>query len=139
VSPALVQRQAALAAAALLATLATLGALALSRDDDGSAQLRPTAPAVRWESAVVGVLPDRAYERPTSCGFTLDSGTIGVAHPLLPCGVDLVVALGDRRIRTEVVERLPVSTGGPDFELTQALADRLGVSGRRTIQWRFAG
>jgi hypothetical protein len=136
VSPALVQRQAALAAAALLATL---GALALSRDDDGSAQLRPTAPAVRWESAVVGVLPDRAYERPTSCGFTLDSGTIGVAHPLLPCGVDLVVALGDRRIRTEVVERLPVSTGGPDFELTQALADRLGVSGRRTIQWRFAG
>jgi hypothetical protein len=136
VSPALVQRQAALAAAALLATL---GVLALSRDEDGSSQLRPTAPAVRWEAAVVGVLPDRAYERPTSCGSTLDSGTIGVAHPLLPCGVDLVVALGDKRIRTEVVERLPVSTDGPEFELTQALADRLGVSGRRTIQWRFAG
>jgi hypothetical protein len=136
VSPALVQRQAALAGAALLATL---GVLALSRDDDGSAQLRPTVPAVRWESAVVGVLPDRAYERPASCGSTLDSGTIGVAHPLLPCGVDLVVALDDRRVRTEVVERLSVSTGGPEFELTQALADRLGVSGRRTIQWRFAG
>jgi hypothetical protein len=136
VSPALVQRQAALAAAALLATL---GALALSRDDDGSAQLQPTVPAVRWESAVVGVLPDRAYERATSCGSTLGSGTMGVAHPLLPCGVDLVVALGDKRVRTEVVERLPVSTGGPDFELTQALADRLGVSGRRTIQWRFGG
>jgi hypothetical protein len=136
VSPALVQRQAALAAAALFATL---GVLALSREGDSSTELQPTAPVVHWESAVVGVLSPRAHERQTSCGSTLDSGTIGVAHPLLPCGVDLMVALGDKRIRTEVVERLPVSTGGPDFELTQALADQLGLSGRGTIKWRFAG
>lgn len=135
-SPALVQRQAALAAAALLATLSVL---ALSRHDEEATSLRPTPPEVRWESAVVGVLSPEAYERETSCGSRLDSGTIGVAHPRLPCGVDLVVALGDKRVRTEVVERLPVSTGGPEFELTQALADRLGVAGRRTIQWRFAG
>jgi hypothetical protein len=135
VSPALVQRQAALAAAALLATL---GVLALSRDDDGGAELRPTVPAVRWESALVGVLPDRAYERKTSCGSTLDSGTIGVAHPVLPCGVDLVIALGDKQVRAEVVEHRPVG-GGREFDLTQALADQLGVTGRRTIQWHFAG
>jgi hypothetical protein len=135
VSPALVQRQAALAAAALLATL---GVLALSRDDDGGAELRPTVPAVRWESALVGVLADRAFERKTSCGSTLDSGTIGVAHPVLPCGVDLVIALGDKQVRAEVVEHRPVG-GGREFDLTQALADQLGVTGRRTIQWRFAG
>jgi hypothetical protein len=134
VSPALVQRQAALAAVALLATL---GVLALSRDDDGGAKLRPTGPIVRWESAVVGVLPDRAYERKTSCGSTLDPGTVGVAHPVLPCGVDLVVALGGKQVRAEVVEHRPIG-GGREFDLTQALADQLGVSGRRTIQWRFA-
>jgi hypothetical protein len=134
VSPALVQRQAALAAAALLATL---GVLALSREDDHGAELRPTVPAGRWESAVVGVLPDRAYERKTSCGSMLDSGTVGIAHPVLPCGVDVVVALGGKQVRTEVVEHGPVG-GGREFDLTQALADQLGVAGRRTIQWRFA-
>jgi Lytic transglycolase len=133
VSPALVQRQAALAAAALLATL---GVLALSRDDNGGAELRPTVP-VRWESAVVGVLPDRAYERTTACGFTLDSSTIGVAHPVLPCGVDLVVALDGKQVPAEVVERGPVG-GGREFDLTRALADQLGIAGRRTIRWRFA-
>jgi hypothetical protein len=135
VSPALVQRQAALAAAALLAGL---GVLALSRDHDGSAGLQPTSPSVHWESAVVGVLPDRAYERKTSCGSALDSGTMGVAHPVLPCGVDLVVRLGGKHVRTEVVDHRPVG-GGREFDLTQALAEQLGVAGRRTIQWRFAG
>jgi hypothetical protein len=135
VSPAPVQRQAALAAAALLATL---GVLALSRDENRASELRPTVPSVRWESAVVGVLPDRAYERRTSCGSTLDSGTIGVAHPVLPCGVDLVVALRGKEIRAEVVEHRPVG-GGREFDLTQALADQLGVAGLDTIQWRFAG
>jgi Lytic transglycolase len=135
VSPALVQRQAVLAAAALLATLAVL---ALSRENDGGAVLQPTVPAVRWESAVVGVLPDRAYERPTSCGSSLDPGTIGVAHPVLPCGVDLVVRVGGKQVRAEVVDHRPVRRGLV-FDLTQALAHQLGVTGRPTIQLRFAG
>src|SRR6185312_5106422 len=69
VSPALVQRQAALAAAAVLATLSVL---ALSRHDEEATSLRPTPPEVRWDSAVVGVLSPKAYERETSCGSTLD-------------------------------------------------------------------
>jgi hypothetical protein len=51
--------------------------------------------------------------------------------------VDLVVALGGKQVRAEVVEHRPIG-GGREFDLTQALADQLGVSGRRTIQWRFA-
>jgi rare lipoprotein A (peptidoglycan hydrolase) len=93
---------------------------------------------VRWETAVVGVLSPRAYANTTSCGSTLDSGTVGIAHPVLPCGVDLVVSFRGRRVRTEVVQRGPVG-GGREFDLTQALAERLGVHGRETIQWRFAG
>jgi hypothetical protein len=135
VSPGLVQRQAALAAAALLATL---GVLALLGHGAKSPTLRATQPGVRWETAVVGVLSPRAYANKTSCGSTLDSGTLGIAHPVLPCGVDLVVSFRGRRVRTEVVQRGAVG-GGREFDLTQALAERLGVHGRETIQWRFAG
>jgi Lytic transglycolase len=134
VSPGLVQRQAALAAAALLATL---GVLALLSRGEESTTFPPTQ-RVRWETAVVGVLSPRAYANKASCGSTLDSGTMGIAHPVLPCGVDLLVSFGGRQVRTEVVERGPVG-GGRDFDLTQALAERLGVHGREKIQWRFAG
>jgi hypothetical protein len=135
VSPALLQRQAALAAAALLATL---GVLALGDRSETVAPLSPGGPAVRWESAIVGVLRPEAYARGTTCGTTLNSGTLGVAHPVLPCGVDIVLSLGRKELRTEVVDHRPVG-GGRGFDLTQALADELGVQGRETIRWRFAG
>jgi hypothetical protein len=134
VNPGLVQRQAGLAAAALLATL---GVLTLGKRGEEPAPAAP-APVVRWESAVVGIVPARAYSRETSCGAALDSGTIGIAHPLLPCGVDLVVARNGKAIRTEVVARIPVPTDGPEFELTRALAEELGLKRGGTIQWRFA-
>jgi hypothetical protein len=134
VSPALLQRQAALAAASLLATL---GVLALQERNEAAAPLVPRSPVLSWESAIVGVLGPEAYARATTCGTTLDPGTLGVAHPVLPCGVDLVLSLGSREVRTEVVDQTPVG-GGREFDLTRALADELGVQGRETIRWRFA-
>ena len=134
-SPALLQRQAALAAGALLATL---GVLAFGGENERPAPPPPVVVGLEWEEATVGVLRPGAYARETSCGVRLDSGTLGVAHPLLPCGVDLVLAGNDTEIRTEVVERAPVSTAGPDFELTRALAQELGVEREGTIRWRFA-
>jgi hypothetical protein len=100
--------------------------------------LEPVGAGLRWEEATVGVLPARAYARETACGVRLDSGTLGVAHPLLPCGVDLVVAGKGTEVRTEVVERAPVSTDGTQFELTRALADELGVEREGGVRWRFA-
>ena len=133
-SPALLQRQAALAAVALLATL---GVLALRERREAAAPLNPVGPAVRWESAIVGVLRPEAYARGTTCGTALDPGMLGVAHPVLPCGVDLVLSVGGKEVRTEVVDHTAVG-GGRAFDLTQALADELGVEGRTTIRWRFA-
>ena len=133
-SAGLLQRQAALAAVALLATL---GVLALQERREAAAPLNPGGPAVRWESAIVGVLRSEASAQATTCGTTLDSGTLGVAHPVLPCGVDLVISLGSEEVRTEVVDHTTVG-GGRAFDLTQALADELGVQGRETIRWRFA-
>ncbi len=135
-SPALLQRQAALAAAALLATLGVLAAG--DRETDAAPPPQAAEPGVRWEPALVGLVPARTYAEPTACGLELDSGTMGVAHPLLPCGVDLVVARGGKEVRTEVVERGPVRDGH-DFDLTRALAKELGVSGTERIRWRFAG
>jgi hypothetical protein len=134
VKPALLQRQAALAGVALLATL---GALALGNLNDTTPP-QPAVPEVRWESAVVGILPPDAYAQKTACGVELDSGTLGVAHPMLPCGVDLIVSFGAKEVRAEVVERKRVGRGR-EFDLTQGLADALGVHGTQTIRWRFAG
>lgn len=135
-SPALLQRQAALAAAALLATL---GVLALqARDDESAPPPEPVGARAGWELALVGVVPPDEYARETACGLKLDSGTLGVAHPLLPCGVDLVVAAAGKEVRAEVVERGPVRDGH-DFDLTRALATELGVHGTQRIRWRFAG
>jgi Lytic transglycolase len=135
VSPVLLQRQAALAAGALLATL---GVLVFGDQDEPPPALRPVEVDVEWERAVVGVLPAQAYSRETACGVRLDSGTYGVAHPLLPCGADLVVSRAGKDIRTEVVDRAPVDAGR-DFELTRALAEELGVAEESAIRWRFAG
>ncbi len=134
-TPALLQRQAALAGVALLATL---GALALTTRGGSTQPTIQVAPKVQWQTAVVGLMPAGAYARKTTCGMQLDSGTVGVGHPLLPCGVDLIVSAGGKEVRTEVVARGPVAAGR-EFELTQELARTLGVSDNQTIRWRFAG
>ena len=134
-SPALLQRQAALAAGALLATL---GVLALGDGAEPSAPLPPPEVSIEWEQAVVDVLP-ATYAREPNCGVELAGGTLGVAHPLLPCGVDLIVSASGKEIRTDVVQRVPVMTDGPEMLLTRALARELGVEGETTIRWRFAG
>jgi hypothetical protein len=138
VNAALVQRQATLAGVALLATL---GALALGRWQDGPSSSAPPPVAVAgqpWKEAVAGILTAPGPAQETACGVVLGSATRGVAHPVLPCGVDLVVAYDDRQARAEVIERGPFE-GGREFDLTQALARELGFEGTGRIRWRFAG
>lgn len=136
-SPALAQRQAALAGVALLATL---GALALGRGAERSpspAAEDTPAPADEWEEALAAPYEVEAGQA-SACGIDLTPETIGIAHPVLPCGVDVVVGFGEREVRTEVVDRGP-GEAGYEFGLTEALARRLGVTGTERIRWRFAG
>jgi hypothetical protein len=133
VRPVLLQRLAALAGIALLATL---GALALVRDDD--AEPAPPPPQVRWEEARVGIFgADRAGQQ-TGCGVTLEEGTVGVAHPVLPCGARLVLEREGRQMEAAVIERA-ATPAGRAFDLTPALASQLGLMGEGTVRWRFAG
>ncbi|HLY86244.1 MAG TPA: hypothetical protein VKO84_07020, partial [Gaiellaceae bacterium] len=63
--------------------------------------------------------------------------TLGVVHPVLPCGTKLFVQVGSKRVYTQVVDRGPVPSR-EDFDLTAALADRLGLAGTRNVRWAFA-
>jgi hypothetical protein len=135
-SPAALQRQAALAGAALLAVVMVI---ILDRSTaETSATPPPPVAQAQWETATVGIFGRSRLGDTTACGTTLTSDTLGVAHPVLLCGVDIVVSYRGRQVRTEVIERGNV---GPEsqFDLSPALAGQLGIDKPTTIRWRFAG
>ena len=136
-SSAALQRQAALAGAALLAVLLVV-VLDRSGGEETSAATPPPVSQAEWESATVGVFGRSRLGATPACGTLLTQGTLGIAHPVLPCGVDLVVSYRGREVRTEVIE---LGNVGPEsqFDLTSALADELGIEKPTTIRWRFAG
>ncbi len=130
---ALARRQAALAGVALVGAL---GAIALSRlGDDSDAAPPPPAAGVEWETADVAVF--EPVSGPTACGVTVAAETIGISHPVLPCGAKVLLEHQGRQARADVVEQGPVDPGRA-FELSPALARQLGVTGETVVSWRFA-
>lgn len=135
-SPAVLQRQAALVGAALLAMLLVV---VLDRPSPPApVSSPPPVSSAKWQSAVVGVFGRGRVGATTACGVLLAPDTFGVAHPVLPCGVALILSAGGREIRTEVIEHGPSGTQA-QFDVTPALAADLGIRGPRRIRWRFAG
>lgn len=130
------QRMLALAAAAMLAGVL---ALAVAHQNGATAKAAGPQPAVGagtgWYNAVAGVKVIR--NRHSNCGWLLEPGTLGVVHPVLPCGAKLFVEFEGKRVYTQVVDRGPVPAS-VDFDLTAALADKLGLAGTRDVRWAFA-
>lgn len=133
------QRVLALAAVAMLAGVL---ALAVAHQNASTARAAGPQPAVGagtgWYGAIAGV--ERGYPargRRSTCGWLLEPGTLGVVHPVLPCGTKLFVELGGKRVYTEVVDRGPVPSA-VDFDLTAALAAKVGLTGSRDVRWAFA-
>jgi hypothetical protein len=139
VSPALAQREVALAAIALLAAIVALALTPHGSRAKTQSLLQPvTLDGGRWRTSLAGATPGRFGHR-TSCGVLLRPSTIGITNSVLPCGIKLYLAFEDSpRILTQVIERRPVPPGRK-FELTPRLAERLGVDGVRKIRWVFAG
>ena len=77
-----------------------------------------------------------ASTKVTACGVRMTATTVGVGHPVLPCGVRLYVRFGDRTVLTTVIDRGDVPPGR-ELNLTPKLAELLGVQGTQSIQWRF--
>ncbi len=138
--PSFGQRFLALAGAGLLAGVL---AVAVAHQSEGSARASGPQPAVGqgagWASAVAGVAPDYPVrgKRSSTCGWLLRPGTLGVVHPVLPGGAKLFVEVNGRRVFTQVVDRGPVPSR-EDFDLTAALADRVGLRGTEDVRWAFA-
>jgi hypothetical protein len=78
-----------------------------------------------------------ATDGPTDCGHVLLPGTVGVAHPVLPCDAKLYLRYGNREVLTQVLSHGP-RVAGHDFELTSALARDLHLEGTAPIEWRYA-
>jgi hypothetical protein len=139
VSPVFAQRLAALAAAALLAVTVGL-AVASQRGDSSSAALPESIPAPDggWYHARAGASGrDLEQGTTTACGHNVGGSTIGIAHPVLPCGVKLYIGYRDQEMLTQVIARGPEAPN-LRFGLSDALARELEIDGTATIRYRFA-
>jgi rare lipoprotein A (peptidoglycan hydrolase) len=125
-------RAATLAAVALVAIAV---ALALSHHAKPTSAL--PLPAGDWYTALAAPYTPSKGHTKSACGVTIDTKVVGVAHPVLPCGVKLYVEYKGKQVLTQVVDR-GHTVPGRVFDLTEALARLLNVQGTQTIQWRFA-
>jgi hypothetical protein len=133
------QRSVALAAVALLASLAAL-ALTSGRGEATSAAAGPRPVPTAdggWYTALAGSRGAPRDAERTTCRQVLTGRSLGVSHPVLPCGAKLFISYGDSEVLTEVIDSR-LKKPGRQFELTEALAQRLGIEGTQQIRWRFA-
>jgi hypothetical protein len=139
VHPDLAQRQVAIAAAALLAIVVGL-ALASQRGGSPDLKLPEAAPAPGggwYHARAAATGRDLEPGTTTACGHRVMGSTMGIAHPVLPCGVKLYIGHGDDEVLTQVIARGP-EDARVEFGLSDPLARTLGVDGRETVRWRYA-
>jgi hypothetical protein len=138
VNPVLAQREIALAGIALLAAVTALAISSKSGGSDSLSSLpKPVPVAGGWYTALAGPVNLRAGQR-TKCGVLIKQTTPGVIDPVLPCGVKLYLAYKDSpRILTQVIDRRAVLPGRR-FDVTQPLAEKLGLDGVQRVQWVYA-
>ena len=127
------QRQAALAGIALLAAVISLAVTAPSRRHSAT-----LPPPIGSYSALAGSSGVVAYGRRTACGQIIGPKTEGIANPVLPCGVKIYITFEGQHVLTEVIDTGPY-VPGRQFDLTAALAARIGLIGVQKIHWSYAG
>ncbi len=72
------------------------------------------------------------YGNGVACGGTLLPGTMGVAHKTLPCGTRVKLRYRGRAVTVPVIDRGPY-VPGRDYDLTEAVKQRLGFPGIGTV------
>jgi len=72
------------------------------------------------------------YGNGVACGGTLLPGTMGVAHKTLPCGTKVKLRYHGRTVTVPVIDRGPY-VPGRDYDLTEAVKERLGFPGVGTV------
>lgn len=72
------------------------------------------------------------YGNGVACGGTLTPSTIGVANKSLPCGTKVTIRYHRRTVVAPVIDRGPY-VAGRDYDLTEAVRNKLGFGGVGTI------
>ena len=137
VSPSLAQRLAVLGAVALLAGVAAMAIVSQRGTNEGAAALTSAPAPAGWNVAFAGSRGATGDAQRTTCGQVLTPESLGVTHPVLPCGAKVVLRSGSKQILTEVIDNTLVEPGR-QLEVTEALAKKLGIDGTVELQWRFA-
>ena len=90
-----------------------------------------------WYEALAAPRPPGRDAERTSCGLILTVRSLGVTHPVLPCGAKILIRYGGETVLTEVIDNQLKATGR-QFELTSALATLVGLDGTQKVDWRYA-
>ena len=130
--PALAVRELSLAGLALLAAAIALAVVAQTRH-----RAKTGPQPVGSYVALAGSSGAAAFGRKTACGGVITQDTEGVAHPTLPCGARIFITFHGHTVLVPVIDRGPY-TAGRQFDLTDALSRRLGLSGVQEIHWAYA-
>lgn len=136
VNLALAQRQIALAGVALIAALVALAANAPGSRDQNLP--KPVPPANGgWYQALAASHGKSFSKSTTSCGYEIGADSLGIADPELPCNTKIYLLFKDQPVLAQVIAS---GQGAPGhrFELTPALAKRIGLKGTQPVKWRYA-
>jgi hypothetical protein len=133
----LAQRLVVLAGVALLAGVAAAAIVAHRATSESAAALTSAPAPAGWNVAFAGSRGTPGDAQRTTCGQVLAPESLGVTHPVLPCGAKVIVRWGGKQVLTEVIDNALVEPGR-QLELTEALATMLGIDGTVELEWRFA-
>ena len=131
------QRLVLLGAVALLAAVSAVAVIEQRATDTGSSALTSAPAPAGWNTAFAGSRGATGDAQRTTCGQVLAPESLGVTHPVLPCGAKVVLRYGDTQVLTEVIDNQLVEAGR-QLEVTDALASMLGLDGTVELEWRFA-
>jgi predicted RNA-binding Zn-ribbon protein involved in translation (DUF1610 family) len=126
-----------LAAVALVAAVAAMAIVAQRGTDESAAALTSAPAPAGWNIAFAGSRGATGDAQRTTCGQVLAPQSLGVTHPVLPCGAKLILRSGNQQLLSEVIDNTLVEPGR-QLEVTEALANKLGIDGTVELQWRFA-
>jgi hypothetical protein len=131
------ERLVLLAAVALLGGVLALAVGERRSADAGSATVTSAAAPGGWYRAFAGSRGAVGDAQRTTCGQILTGRSLGVTHPVLPCGAKIVVRFHGTQVLTEVIDNALVEAGR-QLEVTQGIARMLGLEGTEEVDWRFA-
>ncbi len=105
------QRLIILAAVALLSAISAAAIVDQLDSSEGAAALTSAPAPAGWNIAFAGSRGATGDAQRTTCGQVLAPESLGVTHPVLPCGAKLILRSGDKQVLTEVIDNALVEPG----------------------------